>query len=107
VGDGDAVGVPVGATVGVGVGVGVPVAVGVGDGPPAHPVSVHASQQLANRPTHADPPLGARQRSACCFSVQRVLPWRLVTQQVTDPAGLLHVEREAQRVTLLLQLFGS
>jgi len=110
VGVGAAVAVGAGVGVGVGVGTGVCVgdAVGVGVGPPAQPVAVHASQQLENWLTHADPLLGAMHRPASCLIEQRVLPFWPVTQQATAlPLFLPHDDRAAHCVTFALQLFGN
>jgi hypothetical protein len=103
-----AVGAGVGVCVGVGAGVCVGVAVGVGVGPPAQPVAVHASQQLENWLTHADPFRGAVHRPASCLIEQRVLPLAPVVQQATAlPLFLPHDDRAAHEVTFALQLFGS
>src|SRR5262245_18706498 len=71
-----------------------------------HPPAPHASQQLANTPTHALPPSGAVHRPGSRFVLHRGLPPGRVRQQVTAP-GLPHVERAAQRLTAPLQDIGS
>ena len=77
---------------GVGEGAGEAVGSGEGVGGTVQPDPVHASQQLANAPTHAPPPRGARQDSASRAMRQRVRPVGDVTQHVTAP-GRPHVER--------------
>jgi hypothetical protein len=57
----------------------------------------HASQQLANCPTHARPPAGALHREASRFTLQDVFAFR-VRQHVTAP-GRPHTERAAHRTT--------
>jgi hypothetical protein len=66
----------------------------------------HASQQLVTVPTHAMPPLGARQRAASFFTLQRCRPAALVRQQATAPTRP-QVERAAQRFTSALQAARS
>lgn len=78
----------------------VDVVVGTQSPPP------HASQQLGTVPTQAVPPLGARQRAASLFTLQRKPPETLVRQQVTAPARP-HVERAAQRLTAPLHSVRS
>jgi len=110
VGVGAAVAVGAGVGVGVGVGAGVCVgdAVGVGVGPPAHPVAEHASQQLENWLTHAEPFLGAVHRPAFGLIEQRVLPFWPVTQHATaSPLFRPQDDRDAHCVTFDLQLFGN
>jgi hypothetical protein len=94
VGDGVGTGLAVGATVGVGVG-------------GLQPLTPHASQQLENVPTHALPPFGALHCAAPFLIEQRVLPRLSVAQQVTEPAGLPHVERAAHDTTLPLHILGN
>lgn len=69
----------------------------------AHPLVVHASQQLACTPTHAEPPLGALQALAALLVLQVVFPLAFVRQQVTK-SGLPQVERAAHLTTAPLQL---
>jgi hypothetical protein len=71
----------------------------------AHPVAVHASQQLGCTPTHAVPPLGAL-HAAALLLVEHFVTVPFVRQQVTKPA-LPHVERAAHLTTAPLQVFGS
>ena len=61
-----------------------------------------ASQQLEVAPTDAEPPGGATQRSALRFTLHLLLPFAKVRQQVTA-SSFPHVERIAQRTTLLRQ----
>jgi len=67
-------------------------------GGPQVPPAPHASQQLDDEPTHAVPPLGARQAAALRLMLQRVVPSAVVRQQATRP-DLPHAERAAQFMT--------
>jgi len=69
----------------------------------AQPPAVHASQQLATWPTHAEPPLGAAHFAELLLIEHFVVPLPVVRQQVTAP-GLPHVERAAHRLTKRAQL---
>jgi hypothetical protein len=71
---------------------------------PAHPVPVHASQQLENDPTQAVPLPDGVQLDADFLSEHFVLPF-LVRQQVTNP-GLPQVDLAAHFLTAPLQLLG-
>jgi hypothetical protein len=76
--------------------------------PPAHPVSVHASQQLGKEPTHAVPFFGGLHFVASFLMLQVVFgrPFLIVVlQHVTDP-GLPHVDFAAHWTTAPLQFFG-
>jgi hypothetical protein len=75
-------------------------------GEPAQPDSVHASQQLASVPTHADPFFGGVHLVASFFVEHLVLPFTSVRQQVTNP-GLPQVERAAHDTTAPLHDLGS
>jgi hypothetical protein len=68
-----------------------------------HPELVQASQQLANAPTHAVPPLGGTHDAALFLIVHFVLPDAVVRQHVTNP-GLPHVDRAAHFFTNPRQL---
>jgi hypothetical protein len=69
----------------------------------AQPPAVHASQQLASWPTHAEPPLGAAHFAELLLIEHFVVPLLVVRQQVTKP-DLPHVERAAHRLTKRAQL---
>jgi len=69
----------------------------------AQPPAVHASQQLATWPTHAEPPLGAAHFAELLLIEHFVVPLAVVRQQVTAP-GLPHVEWAAHRLTKRAQL---
>jgi hypothetical protein len=69
----------------------------------AQPPAVHASQQLATWPTHAEPPLGAAHFAELLLIEHFVVPLAGVRQQVTA-LGLPHVERAAHRLTKRAQL---
>ena len=85
-----AVAVGVAVAVSVGVSVMVSVAVGVGTQPPAS----QASQQLANPLEQMlPPPAGALHLAALDFTRHFVVPFALVRQHVTHPAGRPHVDR--------------
>jgi hypothetical protein len=68
-----------------------------------HPEAVHASQQLANSPTHAVPPCGGTHDAALFFVVHFVFPVAVVRQHVTNP-GFPQVERAAHFFTSPPQL---
>jgi hypothetical protein len=68
----------------------------------AQPLAPQASQQLSKTPVHAPPPRGALQRSGARTIEHLVLPFACVRQHVAAP-GRPHVEREAQRTTVLRQ----
>jgi len=74
--------------------------------PAAHPLAVHASQQLGTTPTQAWPPAGEWQDAADRLMLQRVSPRAFVRQQVTD-AGRRQVDRAAHRTTLPRQFRGN
>jgi hypothetical protein len=93
--------VGVGVTVGVAVGVGVMLGVGT-----AHPVAVHASQQLVRKLTHAVPPRRALQCAASGRILHRVVPAALVMQHDTA-FGRPQVDRRAQRCTCVRQRAGN
>ena len=65
-----------------------------GRGGGAHPVAVHASQQLGTSLAHAVPPRDGLQAVASDLTLHLVVPLALVRQHVTKP-GLPHVERDA------------
>src|SRR5262249_57432073 len=69
----------------------------------AHPVAVHASQQLGALPAHAVPPLGGLQCSASLFTRHVVTPALVVPQQVTNP-GFPQVDLAAHLRTAPRQL---
>jgi hypothetical protein len=68
-----------------------------------HPPAPHASQQLANDPTHALPPYGAVQRAADDLIAHDVRPVLVVRQHVTKP-GFPHVDLAAHLRTAPAQL---
>jgi hypothetical protein len=70
------------------------------------PLAVHASQQLAKTPTHADPPGGGWHCAAVRRTWHFVVPFALVRQQVTAP-GRPHVDFDTHRSTLLAHIAGS
>jgi hypothetical protein len=74
----------------------------LGDGgtqlPPAH-----ASQQLANSPTHDEPSFGALHRSGLDLVEHFVTPFAVVRQQLTNP-GLPQVDLAAHLTTAPWQL---
>jgi hypothetical protein len=96
------VAVAVGVTVAVWVGVRVTVSVAVGvcTQPPAS----HAPQQLA-KPLEQmlPPPGGGLHLAALDFTRHFVVPFALVRQHVTHPAGRPHVDRVTQRFTAAAQ----
>jgi hypothetical protein len=53
--------------------------------PGAQPPSMQASQHWGKEPTHALPPLGALHLLGSFLMEHRVLPFRVVRQQVTEP----------------------
>jgi len=69
----------------------------------AQPLAVHASQQLANCPTHREPPLGATHLAGPLLIEHLVTPLLFVRQHVTKP-GLPQVERDAHFLTNPAQL---
>jgi hypothetical protein len=72
-------------------------------GDDAQPPVVHASQQLAKFPTHADPRFGALHCLASDLIEHFALPLAIVRQQVTSP-GLPQVEFAAHLTTAPWQL---
>ena len=64
---------------------------------------VHASQQLANCPAHAVPPVGATQAPAVLLIAHFVTPVALVRQHVTK-GNLPHVDLDAHFLTNTAQL---
>ncbi len=69
----------------------------------AQPDAVHASQQLANCPTHALPPFGLAQGVVLLLIEHLVTPFAAVRQQLTKP-GFPQVERAAHLFTNRRQL---
>jgi hypothetical protein len=67
--------------------------------------SSHASQQLADEPTHAVPPFGAVHFSALFLIEHFTLPRRSMRQQVTAP-GFPQVDLAAHRTTAPLHSVG-
>jgi len=73
--------------------------------PPGEPDTPHASQQLAELPSHAEPPRGARHFPGLDLIEHFALPRRSTRQHVT-PFFLPHVEFAAHRMRSPLHSFG-
>ena len=78
----------------------------IGVSPPQLPSALHASQQLACWLAHALPPLGALQRDALFFTVQRTRPFLSLRQHVTEPSSRPHVDFAEQTRRARTQFFG-
>jgi hypothetical protein len=68
----------------------------------AQPVAVQASQQLANRPTQAEPPLDVAHLAGSLLMEHRVVPRLFVRQQVTKPTRP-QIDRDAHLLTNRVQ----